>query len=302
MSRDDDEHDHVYGNGNVVRGPRAPQSSPTIVGLGTVETSLRIDTSRDVGEGPPTPPSGVPAVLARGDTSLIVERVLTVEEKVDALIADARDHQAKLDGVRRELQPLRAFWKRLSQTSAAQSYDLTALKGEVAELKGNVLAHAVEFNKLRKAIVEIDDAIGRPADNFTPPRVSQIKDMTSKELEEHDRAAREGTGLHRAVATIVTSVAPLIKQASEEAQAAKEAAEQTARESAAMAAESKASADKAVQKSGAVAGGLAVGGLTIVQVAQSLLQSGNERLVGGAFVVLVLVGLVEAARRRFWRK
>ena len=67
-------------------------------------------------------------------------------------------------------------------------------------------------------------------------------------------------------------------------------------------AESKATTDKAVQKSAATAGGIAIGGLTIVQIAQSLLQSGNERMVAGAAVVLVLVGLVEAARRRFWRK
>lgn len=312
MSRrdDDDEHDHVYGNGRTARMTQpSPPSGQTMVGLGSVETSKRIDATRDVGDGPPTPPSGIPAVLARADVSLIVERVRTVEEKVDALITDSRSEHAKAEKDRHEMATVRGYWKRLSDTSAAHTQavkdiqkDIASIKGDLAEMKGGALAHAAEMATYRKALIELDSTIGRPAENYTPPRASQIKDLTRAELEEQDRAAREGTGLHRSMAMVISSVAPFVQQTAQDAHAAKEAAEKSAEVSKAAMAETKASANQAVQKSAATAGGIAIGGLTIVQIAQSLLQSGNERLVAGAAVVLTLVGLVEAARRRFWRK
>jgi chromosome segregation ATPase len=152
-------------------------SEPTRVGLGVAET-------RFAARNGDTPPSGIPMQLARGDVSIILERLIAAEEKIDALISDGRGDRAKLDGIRRELRTLRLYAVRVAQHGEAHAKELDEIKGHMLALAGQ--------------IATVVESIGKAPQKLSE-RQSQQGELTKEELEQLE----QGTGLAGVVGRLV---------------------------------------------------------------------------------------------------
>lgn len=112
--------------------------------IATPRSSLKII---DPSSRSDTPASPIPAQLARDDHAKIIERLGTVESKVDGLIDDSRTDRAALDGIRREARAMRqrveAIDKRtesLEKVSTEHSKTLADISSAVVRIENRLLA------------------------------------------------------------------------------------------------------------------------------------------------------------------
>ncbi len=177
--------------------PRAPRFS----GFGDDE---------DERTGRVTPPSGLPAALARSDTAVLLERIGACETKIDGLINDlrsntksTRDDRAKLDGIRRELRVLRHRIENIVKTAATKG-DLAELQGVIVGLEGGKIAN------IEKRVRAVQDAIGQPPGSIDLARASLAAQLTAEEL---TTLEREGTGFYAILARVLDGQKRLVAQA-----------------------------------------------------------------------------------------
>lgn len=210
----------------------------------------RIDVDRDNGNGPPTPRSNVPGLLARADAELILESInqaiadrkletealrIDLTVKVDTCIDDvrllAKAQRAGFDGMRRELRSLRAHVKPPKEPKE----------------------RADTIADMQVKIIELDMRLGK-APMKLGERVSSPHEMTAAELVEYE----QGTGAMGTIARLFVRLGRL---------------------------EIRVTAS-------------AVVGVSIVQIAYLLMQSGHERLVLLGALMLTASGFAAYVVRR----
>lgn len=103
--------------------------------IATPRSSLKVI---DHAQRSDTPESPIPAAMARDDRNKVIERLGTVESKIDALLDDGRADRAKLDGIRREARVMRQRLEAVDERTESHSKILADHSRVLADISASV--------------------------------------------------------------------------------------------------------------------------------------------------------------------